>query len=505
MEFLILGPLEVRVDGGPVAIAGRQPRALLALLLLHANQPVSTDRIAVALWGDEAPTDAVRAVRVVVSRLRRALEADRLAHSAAGYSLRVEPGELDCERFATLVAEAADTDDPTRALRPALALWRGRPLADVEFAGFAQPAVAGLEEQRLGALEQLMEAELELGHEREMIAELQQLATEHPLRERLQGQLMLALYRTGRQADALDAYRRHRAALVDELGLEPGTELRELEAAILNQDSSLDTPRAAPAEPPRASRRRRLPALMAIGTVAGVITGMLLLGDSPDERTGAATTLGAAPAPTVDRAFQAGVVKGCEQVNASFRAHRDDSKTLSRALRKARTTARQRNAILIATRRAAARGSRNLAGLRALRPPPAQRTTHARTIRAWAVSVDHERAYATGVEQSHNRQQLRAAVARHSSGRSKVERNLETVHAGLLEMGGAGCEIDLYIPKPISLPPLPSVESAPLTGQDPGGGEGAEPPVPTPEEAEPPSVEPVPPLPTTPPGSGGTP
>jgi hypothetical protein len=311
------------------------------------------------------------------------------------------------------------------------------------------------------ALEQLMAAELARGREREILAELRQLVTEHPLRERLQGQLMLALYRTGRQADALEAYRRYREALVDELGLEPGADLRELEAAILNQDSALDAPRKDGAEQPPDRRRRRLPALMAIGTVAGVITGMWLLGDPGREHTGAATTLGAS-APTAERAFQAGVVEVCNQVNAAFRAHRRETEALRRELQAARRTALQRAAILLATRRTTGRGSHNLAAFRALQPPSVKRTTYTRTLRAWAASLDSERAYATAIDRAQTRQQLRAAVSHHSAGRADVERNLESVHAGLLALGGSACEIDLYVPAPISLPDLSSVEPVPM-------------------------------------------
>src|SRR5829696_6905854 len=210
MEFSVLGPLEVRSQAGvAVRVAGGQPRALLAMLLLEANQPVSADRIATSLWGDDASADAARAVRVVVSRLRRSLEAGVLTTSAAGYRLRVRPGELDSDRFAALVARgraALAAGDPLTAIEhlgEALSLWRGAALADLEFAEFAQAAVAELEEQRLDAVELRVQAQLDLARHREATAELQRLVAEHPLRERLHGQLMLGLYRSGRQADAL--------------------------------------------------------------------------------------------------------------------------------------------------------------------------------------------------------------------------------------------------------------------------------------------------------------
>jgi predicted ATPase/DNA-binding SARP family transcriptional activator len=246
MEFGILGPVEARDGGRAIELGGKQ-RALLAVLLLHANEPVSAEAIAIALWGEEAPAQAIKTVQVNVSRLRRALGDPRApVTTAAGYRLDVAPDALDAERFRRLVEagrQALEEQRPADAgglLRDALALWRGPPLADLLHEPFAQAGVAALEEERLAAIELRVEADLACGRHAELAGELQRLVAEHPLRERLHGRLMLALYRSGRQADALDAFRRARNALVDGLGIEPGAELRELERAILLQDDSLD-------------------------------------------------------------------------------------------------------------------------------------------------------------------------------------------------------------------------------------------------------------------------
>jgi predicted ATPase/DNA-binding SARP family transcriptional activator len=246
MEFAILGPLEVRRDGHVVAVGGGKPRAVLAALLLRANEPVSAERLAAALWGDDAPAAAVRTVHVHVSRLRRALgDPEVLATTTAGYRLRVETGQLDLQRFEQLVDEgrhALADGRPKEAgdvLREALGLWRGPPPADLAFEPFAQAEIARLEEQRFAAVEVRMDADLAAGHHAELVPELQRLLAEHPLREGLHGRLMLAFYRAGRQADALEAYTQAREALVDQLGVEPGPELRKLQQAILAHDPAL--------------------------------------------------------------------------------------------------------------------------------------------------------------------------------------------------------------------------------------------------------------------------
>jgi WD40 repeat protein/DNA-binding SARP family transcriptional activator len=263
MDFLILGPLEVRGDRGAVALRGSKPRAVLAMLLLHANEPVSAERLALALWGEEAPHGAAKTVQVHVSRLRSALgEADVVTTTAMGYRLRVRPGELDCERFGRLVDDgrrALADGQPERAaalLREALALWRGPPLADPAFERFAAPEIARLEEQRLTALEARIEADLDLGRHVEVVGELQRLVAEHPARERLAAALMLALYRSGRQADALAVYRDAHRILVEEVGVQPGPELRHRQEAILRQDRALELRPAVAALPPELDASR---------------------------------------------------------------------------------------------------------------------------------------------------------------------------------------------------------------------------------------------------------
>jgi DNA-binding SARP family transcriptional activator/streptogramin lyase len=240
MEFRILGPLEV-VDGDRlVAIAGSKQRALLAVLLLHPNAVVSRDRLIDELWGESPPDTASTALQVHVSQLRKSLGRDVIVTRAPGYMIRVEPGELDLDRFEQLVEEARGKEAAPAAatLRDALRLWRGPPLADLD-GSVALPERGQLEEQRLSALEHRIDAELELGLHSEQVPELEALVREDPLRERRRAQLMLALYRSGRQAEALDVYSKGRRLLADELGLEPGDELRRLERAILEHDPAL--------------------------------------------------------------------------------------------------------------------------------------------------------------------------------------------------------------------------------------------------------------------------
>src|SRR4051794_70339 len=271
MEFGVLGPLAVRSDSGNVVLGGARPRALLAMLLVHRGQPVTADRLASALLGENVSESAVKTVRVHVSRLRKALgDPGVLLTTPAGYRLRVRPGELDADRFDQLVAEgraALASGAPGRAteiLLEALALWRGPPLADVDHLPFAAGEIARLEDGRVTALELRLEADLRTGRHSELVGELRQLSAAHPLRERLYEMLMLALYRSGRQAEALEAYRCARESLVTELGLEPGRRLRELERAILEQDPRLDlTTLPESATPGRAfvGRARELAAL----------------------------------------------------------------------------------------------------------------------------------------------------------------------------------------------------------------------------------------------------
>ena len=243
MQFRILGPLEVADGRGPLPLGGASQRALLALLLLHANEVVSSDRLIDELWADAPPTSGATALQVRVSQLRKALgdAAPRLETRRPGYLFRLGREELDLERFSRLVGEA-DVAAPAVAaetLREALGLWRGPPLADLAYESFAQAAIRRMEELRLMAVERRIEADLALGRHAELVAELEVLVREQPLRERLRGQLMLALYRSGRQAEALEAYRKARLALVEELGIEPSPGLQELERAILRQDAML--------------------------------------------------------------------------------------------------------------------------------------------------------------------------------------------------------------------------------------------------------------------------
>jgi len=234
-----------------LALGPGQERALLVVLLLHANERVSTGRLADLLWDESPPDSGAKMVQIYVSRLRRVLAGgsgaeQRLLTEAGGYRLRVEPGELDLERFERLCGEGRRElagGNPVLAaarLREALLLWRGPPLLDASPARFLERESARLEELRLGALEARLEAELALGEGRQLVDELEALVRQHPVRERLAAQLMLALYRSDRQAEALAVYKRTRDHLTDELGLEPGRPLRELEQAILRQDPALE-------------------------------------------------------------------------------------------------------------------------------------------------------------------------------------------------------------------------------------------------------------------------
>ena len=260
MEFRLLGPLEVAEHDRLLALGGVKQRSVLAILLLHANEVVSADRLIDELWGQTPPATAGKSVQVYVSRLRKELGEGRLATRAPGYILRVDPSELDLARFQQLVGEArrADATSAARKLRQALALWRGAALADLAYEPFVQAEIARLEELRWAAQEQRIDADLADGRHEELIGELEALIAEHPLRERLRGQLMLALYRSGRQAEALDAYRAARRELSEELGLEPSEELKRLEEAVLQQDPALDPPedepRPAPARAPPPDR-----------------------------------------------------------------------------------------------------------------------------------------------------------------------------------------------------------------------------------------------------------
>jgi DNA-binding SARP family transcriptional activator len=255
-EFRILGPLEVVGDKGPLRLGGPRQRATLALLLLNANRVVSIDRLAEELYAGAPPVTAVTQVQRQISELRKALSSPSLIETRApGYVIRLEPDRLDLMRFERLAEDAGralrggEVRQAAELLRAALGLWRGEPLADLAGQPFATVAVQRLEEIRLVALERRIEAELALGRHLELIPELETLVAAEPLRERFRAQLMIALYRAGRQAEALDVYRAAREALIEELGIEPAPPLRELERAILAQDPSLDL--SAPAEEAR--------------------------------------------------------------------------------------------------------------------------------------------------------------------------------------------------------------------------------------------------------------
>ena len=307
MDYRILGPLEVSVGDRPLVLGGEKQRALLAVLLLHAGEVVSADRLIDKLWGDRAPPGAPKTLQAHISRLRKALDTNEagppeangersggsvggmLVTQGRGYLLRVEPGELDLERFQA-VLEAGRRElasgDPERAadmLRAGLELWRGPALADFAYEAFAQAPIAQLEELRLGAVEDRVEADLALRRHQQLVGELTALVKQNPLRERMRTQLMLALYRCGRQAEALDVYQEYRRALAEELGLDPSPRLQQLEAAILARDPSLDGPAAGPAAAApavRARARRRLArgrAGLGVSVIVGIAAAVVVL------------------------------------------------------------------------------------------------------------------------------------------------------------------------------------------------------------------------------------
>jgi len=268
MDVRLLGPIEVRLDDRLIELGPRKQRAVFVMLALHAGKTVSTDRIVDGLWGDDPPASAPKMVQLYVSHLRRALgsEGARIVTRGRGYELRLPRGDVDVVRAEQLL-------EASRA-REALGLWRGEPLADVAAEPFAAVEIRRLREMHLRATELAIDADLATGRHTEVLAEIEALVGEHPLREGLHGRRMLALYRSGRQAEALEAYRAARTTLVEQIGVEPGTDLRELHAAILAQDTALDVPRpkasaAIPRRPPRAPDKRLVAAAGML--VAGVL------------------------------------------------------------------------------------------------------------------------------------------------------------------------------------------------------------------------------------------
>jgi DNA-binding SARP family transcriptional activator len=243
LEFRILGPLEVSAGGVPLPVSGRNQRSVLTLLLLRANEPVSSERLITEIWGEHPPRAATASLQNTVSQLRKTLGPDVLLTRPTGYMLSVDPERVDLGRFERLTREArgAEPAERSRALREALDLWHGRALADSELEAFAQEDARRLEEVRLAAIEDWLDAELALDHHSAVVAEVEPLLRANPLRERMRGQLMLALYRSGRQADALRVFHEGRRLLVDELGIEPSRALQQLYGQILRQERILET------------------------------------------------------------------------------------------------------------------------------------------------------------------------------------------------------------------------------------------------------------------------
>jgi DNA-binding SARP family transcriptional activator len=259
VEYRILGPVEALLDGRPAQLGAPKQRAALVLMLCHPNTVVPSSRLIDGLWGDDPPGSAANLVQGYISGLRKVLGKEAIETRGAGYLVRVEPRGLDLTRFEELASEgsrALERSDPlgaSDALRRALALWRGPALADLADEPLLDPVAGRLEELRVLALERRIEADLGVGRNADVIGELEILIAEHPLRERPRGLLMTALYRAGRQADALRAYRDARSLLVEELGIEPGTWLTDLHAAILRHAPELTV-----AEQPEPTARRSL-------------------------------------------------------------------------------------------------------------------------------------------------------------------------------------------------------------------------------------------------------
>ena len=290
VRFRVLGALEVEVDGVAAELGGARQRTVLAVLLMHANEPVATDRLVSESWGEPLRPRPPRRRRSMFAASLSARK--RHAHTTpGGYLLRVPPGALDTDEVDELRGRAREAGSARggQAASQGLALWRGPPYADLRYETALQPEIRRLEELRLTTLEERIEADLAGGEASQLVPELEALVAEHPLRERLRAFLMLALYRSGRQAEALETYREGRQLLDNELGLEPGVELRELERAILAHDSALEGPQRAI----RRTARRRSGALLAAGGVLLLAAALAAVGGSFGSAAAASPTGGA--------------------------------------------------------------------------------------------------------------------------------------------------------------------------------------------------------------------
>ena len=294
MEFRVLGPLEVLDGDVRLSVGGGKQRALLAYLVVRANRVVSTESLIDVLWGEGAPETATHTLHVYVSQLRKVLRGARSSDGAElvtegrGYVLRVDEDAVDLDRFERIVAagrtdlaEGKDAEAATR-LREALGLWRGPPLSDLPYEGFPRQEITRLEELHLAAMEDWVEADLRLGRHAQLVSELQALVRDYPLRERLCGQLMLALYRSGRQAEALQVYRDTQVVLNTELGIDPSSSLQRLEGEILRQDPELDWRPKVPEEaraaaPTRPRSRLAIAAIVALLVAATVAIGVIAI------------------------------------------------------------------------------------------------------------------------------------------------------------------------------------------------------------------------------------
>jgi DNA-binding SARP family transcriptional activator len=311
LDIRVLGPLEVEGDSGRVTLGGQKQRALLGLLTLNVRRVVSTDRLLDELWGEHPPRTAATSLQNMISQLRKTLGHDRVDTCAPGYRLNAGPEETDLGRFDQLVRDARELRGEARAttLRTALALWRGPPLADFAYEAFAQGEIRRLEELRLATLEECIEADLECGRHGELVGELEPLVESQPFRERLRGQLMVALYRSGRQAESLQAYHDGRRVLVDELGIEPGRPLQDLFSRILRQDPLLELGAAGDA---RSSGSDQLEAIK-----QALVAGRLVVVLGPGVNAGSSTGNGDALPVRDDLAARLADVFGCPPDHAS--------------------------------------------------------------------------------------------------------------------------------------------------------------------------------------------